>query len=801
MSLPRTFTHALGLAAVSLGLLLIACPAFSVEIEFESGTYFPHDPTEPDPDKHASYMGLIKFLQSAINDPGEPDIMAMTIIGMSDDGRPLYDPQPIMAVRLSDNAGIDEDEPAILLIGNIHGNEPLGVRVVLELIEVLTENYGLDPEITQIVDTFEIWIVPVLNPYGYERSRRKNGPACGGVDLNRNFDFFWTLRGDPGLCEDQYYGPSAASEPETQAIKEFVLEQRPFFGVTFHEGLGTNGLIFRPWNPNIYRTSNSDCVAFANPHACCTGLNSGTCTNDDIPEPPDSERILQVAEVLATAISKYRLDGSLPTHDVSGPASSITKHYALTGMLDYMIEMSVTKWSYFEGYPFFYDVPIDDYTSTQQAALDEASELVLGYVGGLTEMLRYFLSDDFPVNSFTGPGITGHVRDCVSGEPVAARVSIIELDDMNGDMIIDDLDRDLDGDGTIELGNDVNGDDRIDLMFGDSDFQSTDSEHGSYFRLTPDGLAPHTWSVDVDSGFHIPVTAQVTVDDDDPATAPITVFDVELDDGVDSDSDGLTDCVELSLGTDPSNADSDGDGLSDGEERDSGTDPMDADSDDDGLDDGDEVSRGTDPMDADSDDDGLDDGDEVSRGTDPMDTDSDDDGLDDGDEVNTYGTDPLVTDTDSDGLSDGDEVLVYGTDPLNADTDGDGLSDGDEVNVYGTDPLDADSDDDGIPDGLDTDSITAVLVGLPLGVFANSADPEGQRIAMLRRLDAVEVAVADGDYRRAVRLLNNLRRTVDGCPAVATPDETSDRTDWIIDCDAQRTIRELIDILITNLGG
>ena len=88
----------------------------------------------------------------------------------------------------------------------------------------------------------------------------------------------------------------------------------------------------------------------------------------------------------------------------------------------------------------------------------------------------------------------------------------------------------------------------------------------------------------------------------------------------DSDSDGLSNKIEESLGTDKNNPDSDGDGLSDGLE----------------------VS---------------------TYSTDPLVADSDGDGLGDGAEVNTYKTDPLVSDTDGDSVGDGEEIQE-GLDPL-----------------------------------------------------------------------------------------------------------------------------------------
>ncbi|MHA1841517.1 MAG: thrombospondin type 3 repeat-containing protein, partial [Candidatus Heimdallarchaeota archaeon] len=132
-----------------------------------------------------------------------------------------------------------------------------------------------------------------------------------------------------------------------------------------------------------------------------------------------------------------------------------------------------------------------------------------------------------------------------------------------------------------------------------------------------------------------------------------------LTSGLDSDSDGLTDEYEISIGTDPNNSDSDNDGLNDGEEVFYGadgyiTDPLDADSDDDGLLDGQEHSYNTNPNLSDTDDDGLNDYEETVSGadgyiTDPLDADSDDDGLLDGQE-HSYNTNPNLSDTDDDGL-------------------------------------------------------------------------------------------------------------------------------------------------------
>ena len=175
-----------------------------------------------------------------------------------------------------------------------------------------------------------------------------------------------------------------------------------------------------------------------------------------------------------------------------------------------------------------------------------------------------------------------------------------------------------------------------------------------------------------------------------------------------------------------------------------------------------------------------------------IDADSDDDGLPDGVEL-AIGTDPFDPDSDDDGLSDGDEVNVHGTDPLDADSDDDGLNDGLEV-ALGLDPLDADTDDDGIPDGQDTEFIENAINALGDDAFKDSSTGEGLRNAMLHLLENAERTVARGQTDQAIHHLENLRTHLDGCGA------TADNNDWIVDCDAQTQIRDLLDLLIANLS-
>lgn len=190
-------------------------------------------------------------------------------------------------------------------------------------------------------------------------------------------------------------------------------------------------------------------------------------------------------------------------------------------------------------------------------------------------------------------------------------------------------------------------------------------------------------------------------------------------DVADTDADGIIDCTEGEMGTDPQLFDTDQDGLGDGRELDIGTDPLDSDTDGDFLTDGIEVDgvNATDPLDEDSDDDGLRDGSEDrdrdgsldADEPDPNDGDSDDDGVIDGDEpdwnVDSDGDgapNARDTDSDDDGLLDGTELGV--TEPA-PDTDvaaGGFVADADPATR--TDPTNPDTDAGSVADGLeDTD--------------------------------------------------------------------------------------------------
>ncbi|MEO8364559.1 MAG: M14 family metallopeptidase, partial [Ilumatobacteraceae bacterium] len=91
----------------------------------------------------------------------------------------------------------------------------------------------------------DLWLVPSMNPDGAAHITHTN---ANGVDLNRNFPYQW--RKIFQLGNEQYSGPSKASEPETKAMIKFMREIKPEIGIWYHQDLfrispstGVNGLL------------------------------------------------------------------------------------------------------------------------------------------------------------------------------------------------------------------------------------------------------------------------------------------------------------------------------------------------------------------------------------------------------------------------------------------------------------------------------------------------------------------------------------------------------------------------------
>ena len=165
-------------------------------------------------------------------------------IGTSIEGRTIW------AFKVSDYPSVDEDEPEVLYTGLTHAREPVSMMNLFFFVRWLCENYSSDPTAEFLVNHREMWFVPIINPDGYvynetiapngggmHRKNRRPNPDnsnCNngtqqGIDLNRNYSYNWGAdnsgsSGNP--CSAVYRGASAFSEPETEAISNFILARQ-----------------------------------------------------------------------------------------------------------------------------------------------------------------------------------------------------------------------------------------------------------------------------------------------------------------------------------------------------------------------------------------------------------------------------------------------------------------------------------------------------------------------------------------------------------------------------------------------
>jgi murein tripeptide amidase MpaA len=190
----------------------------------------------------SSLGGFYSFAQmnTAMNNlvAAYPSLAQKISLGLSVEGRNIW------CIKISDNVTTDEtNEPEVLFLGVQHAREAIGGSSMIFFMQYLCENYATDTRIQALVNNRELFIIPCMNPDGWEynrstnpnggggwrKNRRNNGDGTFGVDLNRNWSVDWAncagasaSCGSASTASDVYWGPSAFSEPETNAIRNFI---------------------------------------------------------------------------------------------------------------------------------------------------------------------------------------------------------------------------------------------------------------------------------------------------------------------------------------------------------------------------------------------------------------------------------------------------------------------------------------------------------------------------------------------------------------------------------------------------
>jgi hypothetical protein len=199
-----------------------------------------------------------------------PNLVNVFSIGNSVLGKDIW------CIRIT-NENNTKPKLSCLIDGCIHGCEWEGCEACLYLAEYLLINFDANETITHILNSSEVYLVPLVNPDGRQKNDVYND---NGINLNRNFDVdFGRIRGGciplgklfgrikipyidtsrlnkwfPSIIPWRLFncGRHPFSEPETQAMRDLMreLENNDFsFYVNCHTAMhnvGVPWVVFKP---------------------------------------------------------------------------------------------------------------------------------------------------------------------------------------------------------------------------------------------------------------------------------------------------------------------------------------------------------------------------------------------------------------------------------------------------------------------------------------------------------------------------------------------------------------------------
>ena len=218
--------------------------------------------------RYHTYAEIVAYMDSVQQIPAYNAILDVREIGRSNN-----EDLPIYAIKLSDNPTLDEDEPALLFLGQCHAEEILGLEITMGLVDSLLHGFdAMNSHVASILQNLEVWVVPTYNPEGlrvvhdgldvtYRKNKTDNngngifdyvqgiGYDIDGVDFNRNYDFNWIFGDAYEVGDYDYYrGPSAFSESETRAIADLARQEQFLLSVAYHSARsGTPEIIYYSW--------------------------------------------------------------------------------------------------------------------------------------------------------------------------------------------------------------------------------------------------------------------------------------------------------------------------------------------------------------------------------------------------------------------------------------------------------------------------------------------------------------------------------------------------------------------------
>lgn len=241
---------------------------------------------------------------------GNESFVKLYSIGKSHEGRELW------MLKFSDNVEVDEVEPEVKYIANMHGNEIVGRELVVRFVAELIEKYNSgDAEITNLINNTEIYLMPSMNPDGAAAKRRGNARY---TDLNRDFPDFTTTDNS---------NDSKGREPETMAVMSFQAKHKFALSANFHGG---SVVVNYPWDTHSDDAPLTDLIV--------------ELSKEYASEVPDMRNSSRFKDGIVNGYRWYHVDGGM--QDWS---------YFWYNDLQVTIELSDHKWPNYSEIPQFYE--------------------------------------------------------------------------------------------------------------------------------------------------------------------------------------------------------------------------------------------------------------------------------------------------------------------------------------------------------------------------------------------------------------------------------------------------------------
>ena len=195
-------------------LAALVCVGFSCSVPWTLSDLVPQPTPTPPP--------------IAITPTATPTIEIAAVVMAAREGPVIYgrsfEGRPLMAYRLGRGPVVRA------IIGGLHGGYEWNTT---DLMSRTLEHFTTSPKL--IPDEVTLYVIPLANPDGAAAGTdrvygRMNG---NGVDLNRNWDYRWQMTATHGT-RPVFAGTAPFSEPETQALRDFIEERKISAAIFYH---------------------------------------------------------------------------------------------------------------------------------------------------------------------------------------------------------------------------------------------------------------------------------------------------------------------------------------------------------------------------------------------------------------------------------------------------------------------------------------------------------------------------------------------------------------------------------------